>query len=204
MGELNAPRPDTPATLEIGLLRHGEPVGGRRYRGHGVDDPLSEQGWRQMWAVLEGAGDWSAVVSSPLRRAREFAEAYAGRHNLPLRVEPRLCEIGMGDWEGRRPAEVALSDPAAYTGYYADPIRGMPAGAEPLERFYARVAAALDELSGEGPILVVAHAGVVRVAVARALEGSLAAMMRVKVPYAGLSRITRDARGWCLRSHAGT
>ena len=34
----------------IDLIRHGEPVGGRRYRGH-IDDPLSERGWQQMWSL---------------------------------------------------------------------------------------------------------------------------------------------------------
>ena len=40
----------TPPTL-IDMIRHGEPVGGRRYRGQ-IDDPLSEKGWRQMWAAV--------------------------------------------------------------------------------------------------------------------------------------------------------
>jgi len=31
-------------TTTIDLLRHGEPVGGKRYRGQ-IDDPLSEKGW---------------------------------------------------------------------------------------------------------------------------------------------------------------
>ncbi len=26
----------------IDIIRHGEPVGGRRYRGHGVDDSLTD------------------------------------------------------------------------------------------------------------------------------------------------------------------
>lgn len=211
MGELNAGDVtavgDTATAvtlpLEVALLRHGEPMGGRRYRGDGVDDPLSELGWRQMWSALEFKGPWTSVVTSPMRRAREFAEAYAGRNNLPLRVEAGLREIGMGEWEGRCPTEVAASDPAGYAAYYADPVRGLPVGAEPLDVFYARVGSALDALDGPTPILVVAHAGVVRVALAHALEGSLAAMMRVKVPYAGLSRLTRDARGWSLHSHAG-
>jgi len=35
----------------IDLLRHGEPEGGVRYRGDGVDDPLSARAWKQMWAA---------------------------------------------------------------------------------------------------------------------------------------------------------
>ena len=38
---------DFPVTT-IDLIRHGEPVGGRRYRGGRMDDPLSEKGWAQM------------------------------------------------------------------------------------------------------------------------------------------------------------
>lgn len=188
--------------LKIGILRHGEPEGGRRYRGCGMDDPLSGRGWWQMWSRIAQSGEWASVVTSPMRRAREFAEIYARRNRLPLQVIDDLREIGMGDWEGRSPEEVAARDPEGYAAYYADPPNGMPQGAEPLEAFYTRVKGALDHLAGSGPILVVAHAGVVRVALACALEGSCNAMMRVKVPYAGLSRLTRDYRGWSLISHS--
>lgn len=190
--------------LKIGILRHGEPEGGRRYRGCGVDDPLSGRGWQQMWSGLDRSGEWSRVVTSPMRRAREFAERYAQSQGLPLQVLEDLREIGMGDWEGRSPQDVAAHDPRGYAAYYADPLHGMPRGAESLEGFYARVTRALESLEGNSPTLVVAHAGIVRVALACALDGSLQAMMRVKVPYAGLSRLLRDSRGWSLLSHAGS
>ena len=62
----------------VDLLRHGEPEGGRRYRG-AQDDPLSERGWRQMHASgIEGA-QLTGVVSSPLRRCRAFAERWRSR-----------------------------------------------------------------------------------------------------------------------------
>jgi alpha-ribazole phosphatase/probable phosphoglycerate mutase len=32
------------------MIRHGESVGGRRYRGQ-LDDPLRDKGWRQMCSV---------------------------------------------------------------------------------------------------------------------------------------------------------
>lgn len=212
MGELNTCDPvavSEPIThadcqpLEMGLLRHGEPIGGRRYRGCGVDDPLSESGWRQMWSSVARSGSWDRIVTSPMRRAREFAEVYADRNGLRLQVMTDLREIGMGEWEGRRPMDVALSDPAGYAAYYADPLHGMPAGAEPLDLFYTRIIGVLNALEGPGRVLVVAHAGVVRAALAYALEGSLAAMMRVKVPYASLSRLSRNASGWCLHTEPG-
>ncbi len=39
---------------KIDIIRHGEPIGGPRFRGHGVDDPLSEKGWEQMWNAVGG------------------------------------------------------------------------------------------------------------------------------------------------------
>lgn len=200
MGDLSTFQPQ----LDIAILRHGEPVGGRRFRGSGADDPLSATGWRQMNASMSQTGVWGSVVTSPLRRARDFAEAFATRNGLPWRVEDDLREIGMGSWEGRAPDEIAAADPDGYAAYYADPVACMPPGAEPLANFRTRVAAALDALEGPGPVLVVAHAGVARVALAHALDGSLAAMMRTKVPYACLSRLTHDTRGWHLRSHAAS
>ncbi len=184
--------------VEIAILRHGEPLGGRRYRGSGVDDPLSEQGWVQMWSALENTGPWIRVVTSPMLRAKEFAKAYADSHDLPLQEFYDFREIGMGAWEGRSPTEVSLTDPIGYKAYYSDPSTGLPSGAEPLSSFYHRVTRALDTLEGPGPILIIAHAGVMRVAVAYALEGSLNAMMRIKVPYAGLGRFSHDDSGWSL------
>lgn len=184
--------------LKIGILRHGEPVGGRRYRGSGVDDPLSELGWSQMWSALRNSGPWARVVTSPMLRAKEFARAYADYYDLPLQEFYNFREIGMGTWEGRSPTEVSSTDLIGYKAYYADPSTGLPSGAEQLATFYQRVTRTLDTLEEPGPILIIAHAGVMRVALAYALEGSLNAMMRIKVPYAGLCRFSHDERGWSL------
>ena len=120
----------------IDLLRHGEPRGGVRYRGDGVDDPLSERGWEQMWAAVAQTSDWTHVVTSPLRRCREFAEVLATRSDIPLVVDTRLREVGFGAWEGRRHDEVRDADPAAYLAFFRDAVNHRPPGAEPLDTFY--------------------------------------------------------------------
>ena len=43
----------------IDLIRHGEPQGGPRYRGDGIDDPLSDKGWRQMWDAVGEDAPWT-------------------------------------------------------------------------------------------------------------------------------------------------
>ncbi|MEW5966508.1 MAG: histidine phosphatase family protein [Pseudomonadota bacterium] len=178
-------------TTLLDLMRHGEPVGGRKYRGQ-IDDPLSEKGWAQMHAAVGEAAPWQHVVSSPLRRCREFAEALAGRHGLPLQFDDRLKEVGFGVWEGKSAAEIEAAAPGTLARFKADPINARPAGAEPLADFHARVAAALDELLAQHAgqhVLLVGHAGVMRMALAWALEIPLEHAYRVEVATASLTRL---------------
>ena len=86
------------------MLRHGEPVGGKRFRGS-TDDPLSEMGWQQMRTSLEGESHWDVIVSSPLRRCAEFATEVADKHELSTEIMQGLAEIEFGAWEGMTPGD---------------------------------------------------------------------------------------------------
>ena len=46
----------------VDLLRHGEPEGGKKFRG-AVDDPLSPQGWAQMRTAVGDGRDWQVIRS---------------------------------------------------------------------------------------------------------------------------------------------
>jgi alpha-ribazole phosphatase len=184
----------------VDLIRHGEPRGGERYRGDGRtsgrDDPLSERGWEQMRWALGDACPWHQVVSSPLRRCREMAAELAGRHGLPLAIDPELREIGMGTWEGRTHAEVAAEEPEPFRAVQADPLGHRPPHGEPLEAFVARVGAAYDRLVSVHPgrhLLLVSHAGVMRALVGRFLQADPASWWRLRIDYARLVRV-RHAR----------
>jgi alpha-ribazole phosphatase/probable phosphoglycerate mutase len=178
----------------IELLRHGEPVGGSRFRGQ-RDDPLSERGWQQMWAAVDGRTPWQQVLSSPLLRCHAFAEALCARHGLPLRAEPRFAEIGFGVWEGRTRQELEAQEPGQVERFLRDPVGQRPPGAEPLDAFVARVRAGFDELlachAGQ-TVLVVAHAGVIRTILATVLDMPPAAMYRIHVAHAGITRLHTD------------
>lgn len=177
----------------IDILRHGEPVGGRKYRGHGVDDPLSELGWRQMWAAVGDDWPWHGIVSSPMLRCRHFAAALADRSGLALAVDERLKEVGFGAWEGRTGAQLRADAPDTLRRFYENPVVHRPSDAEPLADFRLRVGEALEDLlrQHEGRrILVVAHAGVIRAAVSWLLDAPLERMYRMDVPNAAFLRIT--------------
>ncbi|MGD8583655.1 MAG: histidine phosphatase family protein, partial [Gammaproteobacteria bacterium] len=126
-------------TTQIDVLRHGEPLGGRRYRGHGVDDPLTEKGWQQMWDAVGGRTDWQHVLTSPLSRCHDFARQLSKKLRIGYSIDDRFKEIGFGAWEGLTPDEILASDAEALQHFYRDPIKNRPAGAEPLEAFSKRV-----------------------------------------------------------------
>jgi len=57
----------------IDLIRHGETISGHCYLGS-TDSVLSESGWQQMRAAVLGQAPWDNIISSPLKRCRDFAE----------------------------------------------------------------------------------------------------------------------------------
>ncbi|MEQ1592879.1 MAG: histidine phosphatase family protein [Thiobacillaceae bacterium] len=182
-------------TATLDLMRHGEPVGGCKYRGQ-IDDPLSEKGWAQMRAAIGEPVPWSRIVSSPLLRCRAFAEVLAAQHGLPLAFDARLQEVGFGVWEGKTAAEIEADAPGTLARFKADPVHARPDGAEVLEAFLTRVTAGLEAILSSHPgehILIVCHAGVIRMALAYALSMPLANAYRIEVASAGITRLRFDA-----------
>jgi len=185
-------------TTIIDLIRHGEPVGGSgRYRGQ-IDDPLSEKGWRQMREAVAGHCPWQAIVSSPLSRCAAFATELGQRHSLSVSFDKRLMEIGFGEWEGKTKDEISAHNPQALQNFYNDPIGYCPPGAEALADFEKRITAAwqvlLQDYAGKH-VLVVVHAGVIRMLVRHVLAAPLDSMFRIGVPNAGISRFRIDGVG---------
>ncbi|MFP4147520.1 MAG: histidine phosphatase family protein [Halorhodospira sp.] len=175
----------------VDLIRHGEPEGGRRYRGN-QDDPLSARGWEQMRAAPVEPELLTRVVTSPLHRCRAFAERYAAEQGLPVAVEARFREIGFGDWEGLTPAELHEHDPEGQARFWADPLGYTPPNAEPMSSFRERVISAWEAMianSGGEHLLVVGHGGLIRVVLTHLLEMPLRGFNRLYVPYASVSRL---------------
>jgi alpha-ribazole phosphatase/probable phosphoglycerate mutase len=182
-------------TVTLDLMRHGEPLGGRKYRGQ-IDDPLSETGWAQMHAAVGDHVPWTRIVSSPLVRCRAFAEALAERHRLPLTLDERLKEVGFGEWEGKSAAEIEQDTPGMLARFKADPVNARPAGAELLADFYTRVSDGLADVLAQHAgqhVLLVGHAGVMRMALAWALHIPLEHAYRIEVATASLTRLRFDA-----------
>jgi len=129
----------------------------------GQRDPESTgEGLREAVGLLADV-TIAQAVSSDARRASATAAAIAP--DAPLRLDERLRERHLGDWEGQDKRIVRAEHPAAFTDGGAVRLDAVLPGAESLDDLMRRVHAALIELAGAPrPLLVVAHNGSLRVA----------------------------------------
>lgn len=180
---------ETKTTLD--LIRHGAPVGGKKFRGS-TDDPLSEDGWRAMQRAVGDYRDWDHIVTSPLSRCAAFANHLHDQTGIPLSVHADLREVTFGAWEGMTAAQVIAAHGDALARYWDDADAYTPPGAEPVADFTGRVAAATQHLAQTHRgrrVLVVAHAGTMRAMLAALLGLPLKTTMCFDIPYACLSRV---------------
>ncbi len=150
----------------IFLVRHGATANNLanppRLQGNRTNAELSDEGRRQ----AELTGTWlarhslSAVYASPLTRARQTAQAVAGKHGLDVQTIKPLIEIDVGDWEGRDWEEVARTEPEAHALFLEDPRVHPYRGGENMGQLLDRVVPALEKLARSHAgqmIAVVAH-----------------------------------------------
>lgn len=170
------------------LLRHGETAGGARYWG-ATDVALSWNGWRQMRAAVAGQS-WDLIVSSPLRRCSAFAEALARELNVFCLQEADLREMSFGEWDGRSASEILKTDSERLRNFWEDPSRHSPPGGESLEQLRSRVTAAWRRILSDtdyGRVLLVTHAGPIRLLRATQLGTQLSNLLSIEVPYGSLT-----------------
>src|SRR5947207_3400690 len=154
--------------MRLFAVRHGATEYSRDRGFAGSRDvPLTTDGRLQAEAVaqaLAGVGV-AAVYTSPLERARVCADLIAKPHRVEPRIEPDVCEMGFGAWEGLRREELAIRFPRDAQSWRASPHLVSPPGGETLEAVATRVGAVVDRLiaahAGETAILVT-HAVIVR------------------------------------------
>ena len=159
--------------MTITLVRHGETEWSRSGRHTGSTDlALTGAGRdraRQLRSELKGQA-FSAVLCSPLRRARETCELAGYGEQAVLRDE--LREWDYGDYEGLTTAEIHLRDPG--WNLWRD---GCPGGESPRQ-VGARADRVLAELRGSGAVAIFAHGHILRVIAARWLRMEPAAGAR--------------------------
>ena len=180
----------TPTTML--LLRHGEtPLSvDKRFSGRG-DVALTERGLAQARAAAKRltSYDVSAVVSSPLRRARQTADEVADALGLKVSEEPALAETDFGEWEGLTFAEVRQRWPEQMRQWLASPDVA-PVGGESFTATFDRVRRGRDAViaahRGE-TVVVVSHVTPIKTLLRQALDAPAHALYRMHLDTASLS-----------------
>ena len=130
-----------------------------------IDPPLDDLGRDQAVALAAAIGPVDRLITSPLLRTRQTAEAFAVE---PV-VDERWIELDYGDFDG---VPLASIDPEIWKAWRTD-AEFSPPGGESLRQLGERVSSALDDLSAaEDPELVtvvVTHVSPIKAAVCWAL-----------------------------------
>lgn len=157
------------------LWRHGrtEWNAAGRFQGQ-LDPPLDDEGRGQAARVApqlaaELPTGQTVVVSSDLSRAAETAASLTAVLGVPLTLDERLREHGMGVWEGLTRDEVAERFPDQFADWIAGrPVQGR--GGEDPGHVAARALAALADLPPTPVAVVVTHGGTAGRLLERLLE----------------------------------
>lgn len=162
--------PETSPTTTLLVLRHGETPYSVKHQYCGLSDPeLTQKGHAQAQAAAGYLQQFAIdrVVSSPLRRTRQTAQAVTSRFSC----EPKLIEQDFGHWEGLTYAEAADRDPEVMRSFLSG-VSVPPPGGESMAQVYRRVKEWQRAFVAAHPgetILVVTHMSVAKSLVRLAL-----------------------------------
>jgi probable phosphoglycerate mutase len=187
------------------LLRHGESTANAAGVLLGrTDAPLTQRGTRQAAALAGLLGPVTRLVSSPLARARDTADALGlGR---PVEIDRRWIEVDYGEHEGRPLGDVPAE---VWQRWRSDPTF-RPEGGETLAEVGQRVASACAELfaadgSGArdpaGDVVVVSHVSPIKAAVGWAVGAGDGAAWRLYLSTGSLTRIGWGSAGPLLHTY---
>jgi alpha-ribazole phosphatase len=144
-----------------------------------------------MQQITRALPQTAAWIVSPLLRCQQTADALSG---VAPKIEPAFAEQDFGVWE-KLSYDVAQVRDA--TEFWNDPGNSAPPDGESFAAMAKRVQMAIERLSADAEfrdcpdIVVVAHAGVIRAAVALALNLSPAQALCLHVDPLSVTRLTR-------------
>jgi len=174
--------------LELIFIRHGQTdYNAKRLVMGRQPIPLNDVGAEQVDQLagkLEGGGI-DAVITSPVLRARQTADAIAKRlGGLGVEEAAALAELDYGEWVNRDIDVLIAENPGEWRKYRTRPDSMRFPGGESIKDASRRVGAYLDGLvkMSEGKRLVlVSHADVIKIAIVHLLGLDLRQMARLSI-----------------------
>ncbi len=176
-------------------MRHGkiDGFGKKSYIGGRTDIPLNADGRAQAlaWNRYFDGRLPERVFSSDLQRSAETARIIAGTNSSKIRYARAFREIDLGRWEGRSMEEIRGLFPEQWKTRGADLEGFRPPDGESFGDLARRVIPVFQRLADESDddFMLVAHAGVNRVILARELGVGLNEIFKIPQDYAALNII---------------
>jgi probable phosphoglycerate mutase len=181
------------------LVRHGlTAVTGDRLAGWTPDLHLDERGRAQAAALAARLAPLplTAIVSSPLDRCRETAEAIAGQGAArpeKLEVDDRFGEVHYGDWTGGKLSELAKEPLWKIVQAHPSAVRFPGEEGEAMADAQHRAVTAVRDwnarLGPDATYLVCSHGDIIKAIVADALGLHLDQFQRIQADTASLTVI---------------
>jgi alpha-ribazole phosphatase len=175
---------------KLWLIRHA-PVDGPCGVIHGPDAPADVSDATALAALKAKLPAHAFAVCSPARRTLETA--------LALGLDPlaQACfgEQDFGAWTGRRHDDLAAEIGEAYRDFWKSPASNAPPGGESFVEQIGRTADGLAALP-PGDVVLIAHSGTIRAALAIALDLAPETALRFVIDPLSLTRIDRLDHGW--------
>jgi len=193
--------PNPPCTMV--LVRHAASKGSGSFLGQN-DQPLNAAGRRQLKYLVAKLSrfHFHAAFASDLMRARTTALAAVTPLDLKLETRPGLREMHFGRWQGLSWEQIRRRYPRLATLWLKRfPSQPIPGG-ERFPHFKKRVKTELKRIVAGNRgrcVLVVTHAGVIRIALADALGVTDRNMFRLAQDYCAVNIIDHFAGGVTVR-----
>ena len=163
-----------------------------------ADPDLDHLGRVQAGAIAAAVPSPAMVVSSPLGRCRQTADAFG----VPVEIDDRLVELDYGEFDLRPLRDIP---PETWRRWREDP-GFRPPGGETLVELGERVGSALGDLAARAAVddvAVVTHVSPIKAALAWALQVGVDVSWRCFVAQASITEIGFSPTGPSLRLFNG-
>jgi broad specificity phosphatase PhoE len=182
------------------LVRHGQTV-------HNVagitqgwsDSDLSELGQQQVRKLAERIAEFrpTALISSPLGRARSTAEAIRAVTGLDIVENEDFREMNYGRWEGCSFLDIRRTDEEIYRRWIEDGDAACPEGESHMD-VRRRILRGLASVRSERPVIV-SHGTALRIAATALLDIPVTSARSFAQENAALNVFVRRGERWILR-----
>jgi len=158
--------------MKVILMRHGETDSNRDgiWMGRELDVSINETGKTQLEQTISLIKPLNpeVIIASPLRRTRDSAEVLGNTFGIPVELDDRLIEVGVGSLSGKTRVEAAklmsLSLEEVMRQYRIGQYDYTSVGGESAKHIFDRSQDFLNDLSKrkERCVIIMTHGGIVR------------------------------------------